>query len=369
MKGVVITIIAIIIGAAAIFFFMGKESAITTVFNPYKPTIIGFLPYWLTSKKDYSPYVDTIAYFGVIVGPDGTIVKENNPGELEPGWYALQNGKAFQASPRPKTLVVFSGDQEAINQLVDNPETHALALMQEVKPLMKNYGFTDLNIDIESVSIASESARQNFTTFLKTVHDELKKQNPTTTLSVDVSPTALIQPYLIDVAAIAPYVNHVVFMTYDFHYQGSSVTGAVSPLNGAGITAEYDVETSIQQALRILPKEKIIMGVPLYGYEWETLSDTPRASVIPGTGITASNKRVEELLDSCATCSARFDDESKEAYVIYHDPATNTYHQIFYTDKRAMEEKVKLMKKYQLAGMALWALGYEGNSVLTPLRR
>lgn len=218
------------------------------------------------------------------------------------------------------------------------------------------------------MSLASDSARQNFALLIKTIHEELQTKNNFVTLSIDVSPTALIQPYLVDVAAIAPYVDKVIFMTYDFHYQGSSVTGAVSPVNGAGISAEFDSETSIKEALRILDPKKIILGVPLYGYEWETLNDYPHAAVIPGTGIVASNKRVEDLLSSCASCSAQFDQVSKESYVIYKDLETNTFHQFFYPDEQAMQEKINLMKKYNLGGVALWALGYEGNTILEPLK-
>jgi len=340
-----------------------------------KPTVIGFLPYWLLAKdnKDYSPYLDTVSYFGLTVDADGTIEKFTNPGETEPGWLTLKSKKIKSILETSKeknlnrSLVIFNGNQEKIGRLMENPEKHAQNLVNEVSPILTKYGFTDLNLDIESVSTASDSARQNFTLFTKTIHEELKKRHDLITLSIDVSPTALIKKYLIDVGKISSYVDKVILMTYDFHYQGSSVTGAVAPVNGAGRSAEFDTETSIKEALKILPAEKIIMGVPLYGYEWETLSDYPQAAIIPGSGITASNKRVEELLTKCSSCSAKFDPVSLEAYVIYQDQETNTFHQIFYPDKKVMQEKIKLVNKYRLGGMALWALGYEGKNILDPL--
>lgn len=341
-----------------------------------KPIVMGFLPYWLVTKdeKDYSPYVNTISYFGLTVDADGSILKRTKPTESEPGYLALQSGKidsildAAQNHHIKKSLVIFSGNQEKINELVADPVSHAQNLVREISPILNQYGFTDVNIDIESISTASKSAQQNFTLLTKTIHDELRKNNSSVSLSIDVTPTALIKPYMIDVAAIAPYVDTVVFMDYDFHYPGSSVTGAVSPVNGAGTSAEYDTETSIQQALAILDPSKIILGVPLYGYEWETLSNHPHAAVIPGTGITASNARVEEFLASCSSCSAQFDPISKESYLIYKDQDTNTYHQFFYPDKQATQEKINLMRKYHLRGIALWALGYEGNTILEPLK-
>ncbi len=356
--------------------FSPQTKRLLTPLGIQKPAVIGFFPYWLMSAadRDYSPYIDTISYFALTVGIDGTLEKRTKPTETEPGWRALSSNKmgAVLATAKKnnmgRSLVIFSGDQEKIGELIAYPNNHAQALMNEVSPIISKYGFTDLNIDIEKVSLASSSARQNFTQLIKTIHQQLRANNSNVTLSIDVSPTALIQPYLTDISAIAPYVDTVIFMVYDFHFQGSSVTGAVSPVGGAGVTAEYDAETSIKEALKVLPPEKIILGVPLYGYEWETLADHPHAAVIPGSGITASSRRIEDFLTNCASCSAQFDPVSKESYLIYKDQNTNTYHQLFYPDKQAMQEKVNLVKKYHLGGMALWALGYEGNAIFDPLK-
>jgi spore germination protein YaaH len=374
IKKAAVLFAGIVIGGICMFaiFRTIQPSSLTSISSKLgmqKQTIMGFLPYWLISKAqtDYTHYVDEISYFAVSINGDGSIKKRSVPTETEPGWLALQNGKAD--SYKPTSLVVFSADQEAIGQLIDLPQKHATQLANEIYPVINQFKFTDLNIDIESVSLASDSARANFTIFIQTLHTILKKKNPTLTLSMDISPTALIRPYLIDVAAIAPYMDRIIFMTYDFHYQGSGVTGAVAPVNGAGVSAEYDSETSIKEAVKILPSQKVILGVPFYGYEWETLSNYPHAATIPGTGITASSRRVEELLAACATCSAQFDPVSKEAYVIYKDQSTNTYHQIFYPDKQSISEKVALMKKYKLGGIALWALGYEGNTLLEPFKK
>lgn len=156
-------------------------------------------------------------------------------------------------------------------------------------------------------------------------------------------------------------------MTYDYHYQGSSVTGPVAPLAGAGTESEFDTEVGVRQALRILPARKVLMGVPLYGYEWETIGDSPRSGVIPGTGITASNQRVESLLASCATCSAQLDANGKESYVIFKDTDTDTYHQIYFPDADAMKAKLTFARQERLGGVAMWALGYEGSTILDPL--
>jgi spore germination protein YaaH len=160
----------------------------------------------------------------------------------------------------------------------------------------------------------------------------------------------------------------MVIMGYDYHFEGSYVTGPVAPLFGAGVISEYDIQTAVEKALTIMPASKIILGIPLYGYEWETIGTDPRSPVIPGTGLIASSQRVSQLLESCSTCSAKLDPIAEEKYLIYKDTGTDSYHQIFYPDQEIMKSKIEFAQKYSLAGVALWALGYEDPTILNPLK-
>jgi spore germination protein YaaH len=231
---------------------------------------------------------------------------------------------------------------------------------------MEKYHFSDLNIDIESFRVVSREEQKLFTKFLKVVSTEMKERK-LGTLSIDVSPTALIKRYLINVGDIEPLVNTIILMTYDYHYSGSYSTGPVAPLNGAPEVTEFDVETGVKEALNVVPSRKILLGIPLYGYEWETLSDTPGAAIIPGTAATASNRRVETLLTSCRTCISGFDEKAKEPYIIFPDEKVQDYHQIYYENKESIEKKILFSQQYNLGGVAFWALGYEGKSILEPV--
>lgn len=337
------------------------------IFKPadkQRPQAIGWLPYWLLEKadKDYSRYLTEMTYFGLTVNPDGTIQKYTNPGEAEPGWYALTSGKFKPPANLAVSLAVFNGSPEQINRLISEPASSAAVLAGEVGPIMDEYGFTKLNIDLESARDASESARENFTVFIR----ELKK-NLNRPLTIDASPTDLVKDRLIDLTAVAPYVESVILMTYDYHFSGSLVTGPVAPNGGAGVESEFDVETGIQKALEIMPPQKIILGIPLYGYEWETLTSNRRSAVLPGSGIVASNRRVEEFLAGCASCSAQTETAAEENYLVYFDESVQTYHQIFYPDEQFMADKIKLAEKYRLGGIAFWAIGYEGNTIFNPV--
>lgn len=342
--------------------------------NP-KNEVIGFLPYWLISKadKNYTKYLTTLAYFSLSIDEDGSIQKFTNPGETEPGYLSLTRGKAdvffesFKKEGMTLSLVIFGGDDEKITAMLNEPEVSAQNLMNDTSPLMDEYGFTDLNLDIEQVGDASPSARLKYTRFVKKVGDILREKEDAT-LSVCVYASSFVkETNLVDIKNIEPLVDKIIVMAYDYHSIGSSVTGAVSPGEGGGVTSEFDVLTSIKAGLTMVPSEKIILGVPLYGYEWETIRDTPRSAIIPGTGMTISNRRAEDLLTNCATCSAVYDETDKENYIIFKNEQTGNYHQAFFPDSKSTGYKIKVAKDYKLGGLALWALGYEGNSILEPL--
>lgn len=337
-----------------------------------KKQVIGFLPYWLLDKasSDYSKYISALSFFGLPIDADGTILKLATPQQLQPGWNALHSGKvdAFlqEAKKHNETLslVLNSGDTNTINVLMENPILHADNTMSDVQPMMRQYGFSDLNLDIEYSGEASREARMHFTQFIQEVKKHLP---PKTTLTIEISTVDVIRKQLIDVQTIGKIADHIVLMAYDYHSPDSYVTGPIAPLHGAGIISEYDVATAIERTKQLIPSEKIILGVPLYGYEWETIYNLPRSATIPGTGVLASNRRTEQFLDTCSSCSATFDTDAQEAYIIYKDQDTETYHQIFYPNKKAMDSEIAFANKEQLNGIALWALGYEGKTILSPL--
>ena len=233
-----------------------------------------------------------------------------------------------------------------------------------MKPLIDKYKFSDINLDIEYTQNASPAARNNFTKFVTEVKKELINNE---TLTVEISPMDVINDNLIDSKAMSKIADNIVLMAYDYHSTSSFVTGPVAPLSGAGVISEYDVTAAIEKALDLISPQKLVLGIPLYGYEWETLNRITRSAIIPNTGVVASNRRTEELLYSCSSCSATLDNEANEKYISYFDQNMGDYHMIYYPDMNSTEAKISLANQFQLGGFALWALGYDGNSILNPL--
>ncbi len=379
LQKIVLFILFLIIGASSAFGLLyvfgttsiGLDNSFITTFVGKKPEVIGFLPYWLLDKadKDYSQYISTLTYFGLALNSDGSVKKLTNPQEEEPGWTTLKNKyEAHLSDAKQKnlkqSLLVISGDNGIIGDMINDPVTSAHNLVADIAPVMKEKGFTDLNLDVETFMDASESARANFTIFVSTVK-ELVNEQKLGTVTLDLIPIALVKSKLYDAKALGAIVDRVVLMTYDYHYTGSFTSGANAPIGGAGETLEFDTETAVKEALNVMPSEKILLGVPLYGYEWETINAAAESATIPGGSSIASVRRVADLLKTCASCSATMDPIAKEPYVIYKE--NDYFNQIYFENEASVKEKILMAQTYHLGGIALWALGYEDDTMLRPL--
>lgn len=347
------------------------DSPVFTIFDAKKPEVVGFLPYWQLDKadKEYAKYITTLTYFGLTVNSDGSIKKLNNPQEEEPGWTTLKGDTfgSFMSNAKRRnlkqSLLVISGDDDVIGEMLIQPVESANNLVRDVAPIMKNKGFTDLNLDIESFMDATASARGNFTIFVRTV-SRLVREQKLGTVTLDLIPISLVKEKLYDAKALGEVVDRVVLMTYDYHYTGSYTSGANAPVGGAGETMEYDTETAVKEALKAISANKVLLGIPLYGYEWETINAASESATIPGGSSIASSRRIADFLATCATCSTQFDAVAGEPYLIY--PENDYFNQIYFENEASMKKKVALAEKYHLGGVALWALGYEDSVMLTP---
>ena len=340
-----------------------------------KPHIIGFLPYFLFSRANhnYDSYLTTLTYFGFSIASDGHVIKLTNATQEDPGWHDLQTTAVQKKLLDAKnnnvalSLTVIQQDEASIAALLSNPKENANNLLSDVIPVMKKYGFSDMNIDIESFENADSKKEQQFITFVQTIKQGLQKQN-IGTVTLDIAPIAFIKPYLIDPIKVGKIVDYMLVMAYDYHTVVSSNTGPIAPLFGAKKETEYDVATGVAIAKKEIDPQKIILGIPLYGYEWDSLSNIPGSATIPNTGQTASNRRImNTFISSCTTCIRKENILAQEPDFIYQEKKGDPYfHQAFVFDTNAFAKRITYAQENNFAGVALWALGYEGNTLLIP---
>lgn len=195
-----------------------------------------------------------------------------------------------------------------------------------------------INVDFETLS---EDAGPHFLEFLRELSIECHKNN--LVLSVDNPvPEDFTSHY--DRREQGLVVDYVVIMGYDEHYVGSDA-GSVASLPW--------VEQGVEDTLKEVPAQRTVLAVPFYTRLWKTTGGavTSEAIGMSETQRILTENQVEPVWDgSVGQNYAEFEKD-------------NTTYQIWIEDAQSLAEKVKLIPKYDLAGVAQWRLGFESSDI------
>lgn len=202
----------------------------------------------------------------------------------------------------------------------------------------KDVGMDGINVDFESLS---EDVGIHFLEFLRELSIECHKNN--LVLSVDNPvPEDFTSHY--DRAEQGRVVDYVIIMGYDEHYVGSEA-GSVASLPW--------VEQGIQDTLDEVPAKRVINAIPFYTRLWRTT----------GGNVTSEAIGMDQAQQTIADNNVEtyWDKTTSQNYGKY-DIDNSTY-QIWLEDAQSVAEKVKLVSKYDLAGVSAWKLGFENNGI------
>lgn len=202
----------------------------------------------------------------------------------------------------------------------------------------KDVGMDGINVDFESLS---EDVGIHFLEFLRELSIECHKNN--LVLSVDNPvPEDFTSHY--DRAEQGRVVDYVIIMGYDEHYVGSEA-GSVASLPW--------VEQGIQDTLDEVPAERVINAIPFYTRLWRTT----------GGNVTSEAIGMDQAQQTIADNNVEtyWDKTTSQNYGKYD--IDNSIYQIWLEDAQSVAEKVKLVSKYDLAGVSAWKLGFENNGI------
>lgn len=202
----------------------------------------------------------------------------------------------------------------------------------------QDVGMDGINVDFESLS---EDVGTHFLEFLRELSIECHKNN--LVLSVDNPvPEDFTSHY--DRAEQGRVVDYVIIMGYDEHYVGSEA-GSVASLPW--------VEQGIQDTLKEVPAKRVINAIPFYTRLWR----------ITGGNVTSEAIGMDQAQQTIADNNVEtyWDKTTSQNYGKY-DIDNSTY-QIWLEDAQSVAEKVKLVSKYDLAGVSAWKLGFENNGI------
>lgn len=239
-------------------------------------------------------------------------------------WALVDN---FNEAIDTKTVLASSASREKLaNQLV-------AAAVQ--------YSLDGINIDFEAIP---EEAADGYIQFIREISVKCRKNG--IVLSID-NPVPM--PYTMhynrkEQGIVADYV---IIMGYDEHYAGSEKAGTVASLSFE--------RNGIQETLKEVPAEKIISGVPFYTRLWNT--DAQGGVTSEAFGMDTAE---QWLSDNGVT--ANWSQETSQDYAEL-EASDGSKYQIWLENEKSLEEKAKLVKEYNLGGIAAWKLGFERSSI------
>ncbi len=333
--------------------------------NKVDQRILGYLPYWTLKEATISAQLTDVAYFSISLNADGKL-RETANGERDLGLVRLQEAsftdwmQERHALGQRVQITVSLFDPDTITSLINSQASRRQAA-NSLGQLVASYPFDGVQLDVEYSGEVSDSLRTNYVSLVKDIDAELARIDPRIELSVAMYGSAASRYTFWDPGRLHSLVDFLMVMAYDYHVRSSPVVGPVAPIFGRGAGRwENDVVSNMRDLLQQVPAEKIVLGIPFYGYEWTSTSDQPGASTFPDSGSTATYQRVTAILsDPKLKAEERWDEDALAPYVTYQENGHTQF--IYYENTRSLSYKLDFVQQLGLQGIGIWALGYEGG--------
>lgn len=280
------------------------------------------------------PSLTYLSLFSYRVNPDGSL------NTIDDGsWISL----ARQAKVAPIMVITNTlargGFSSTVAHSILSDTGVSQTLINNVANTMKSKNYFGLNIDFEYIFPAD---RENYNRFLKDITARMHSMGYMVLTAIAPKRSADQRGLLYeahDYQAHGATVDRVIIMTYEWGYLAGPPE-AVAPLN--------EVRRVIDYAVTAIPREKILMGVPNYGYDW-TLP-----YVRGTTAQTFSN--VEAVARAYRNkAQIKYSESAQSPYYNYYD-ANKKQHIVWFEDARSIQSKLRLVNEYKLAGISYWTI-------------
>lgn len=212
-------------------------------------------------------------------------------------------------------------------------------IIQKLLEEAQRVGLDGINVDFEALT---EEEAPHFIQFVRELSVVCRANN--LVLSVDNPVPQFTGFYNRKEQGIV--ADYVIIMGYDEHTTGSEEAGSVASLPF--------VKEGIEKTLQEVPKEKVINGIPFYTRLWtESNNGTLSSEVMT---MDAASQYIQEN-----GIEVYWEKETAQNYgELLTDNGTQ---KIWLEDGQSIEEKMKLISQYELAGVASWKLGFERADV------
>lgn len=230
-------------------------------------------------------------------------------------------------------------DSNLASTVLNNPTARA-RLIQNILTTIRQKNLAGVDFDFEFLY---PTDREAYATLVKETSAALNPEGYI--VAVALAPkTYADQPGLLyeghDYALMGEAANLTLLMTYEWGYMYGPPM-AVAPLNQVRRVLDFGVTQ--------IPRYKILMGIPNYGYDW-TLPFVEGESVaerISNTEAVARAQRVGAVI--------QYDEVAQSPFYNYFD-AQGREHQVWFENEASIRAKLNLIPEYGIAGVSYWNL-------------
>ena len=245
---------------------------------------------------------------------------------------------ARQAGVAPMMVITNKGfDSDVASSILHNAQD---VLLDNVLQVLRSKNYYGLDIDFEYVY---PSDREAYNSFLRKASGVIKSAgfSISSALAPKLSAEQQGTQYTAhDYPVHGRYMDRTIIMTYEWGFTYGPPM-AVAPVNAVRKVLDY--------AVTAIPRDKILMGVPNYGYDWTLPYQKGTAAVV------VSNVGAVELAYRMHA-AIRYDQAAQAPYFTYYDN-NGAQHIVWFEDARSIRAKLLLPAEYRLGGVSYWTIG------------
>lgn len=372
-RAAVILIILGIVGLAGWWFY--REFEIVSPLGVKKEvkeenrmSVIGFLPTWMVGKTiDYSDEIDSLIFLGVEMDGEGNLIWDLQSKKINNENYVkLKN----RVSKNILGIKLFKDGE--IDKLLASEEAKRKAV-EEIKAIVEVADYDGVNIDFEYMNDPMRLLEDDFVNWLEQLRNFGVGE-----ISMDVFANTVIKGDVVKIKRVMDKLDYLVVMGYDFHRPSSDFAGAVAPIGSKA--GERNLGEVVQKVAEAdIDEKKVIMALPLYGYEWQVEGEEANGRTI-GLGWMVSYREGMEKYDK----DSKWDELTMSPWISTSEVVTKTrnkrvlvnkkwrtvkeqyqetvHYQAYFENERSLGAKMDLVVESGFGGVGFWALGYEGDN-------
>lgn len=293
---------------------------------------------------------------------------------ISPTWFAVKDTKGNISSLASSQYVTYAhqqnvevwalvkdfdggiGSREETYELLSTTSNRENLINQLIAEALKNK-IDGINVDFEHIST---ECGEHYLQFLREL--SLKCRQNEIILSVD-NPVPSQYSTQYNLKEQGKVVDYVIIMGYDEYHNNSYESGP---------GASYGfVKEGMEDALKAVPKEKLIHAIPFYTRLWKEVEKTEaELEAQKGTEaakypVTVSSKAygMSKIQKMIADAGEKVTLDKKTGLNYADWKADGATYKVWVEDETSIEAKLKLMKENELAGVAAWRLGFESSDV------